>query len=82
MLVLSRKINESILIHEDIKIKILEVKGEKVKLGIIAPKNLTILRDELYHKVSHQNKKAAHINQQGLKDLFVSKSDNESNLMR
>ncbi len=70
MLVLTRKINESIIIEEDIKIKILEVKGEKVKIGIIAPKHLTILRDELYQEVSQQNKKASDISDKSLKELF------------
>jgi carbon storage regulator len=72
MLVLTRKINESIIIEENIKIKILEVKGEKVKLGIIAPKNLTILRDELYQEVSNQNKQATDISEQSLKELSKS----------
>lgn len=69
MLVLTRKINESIIIADNIEIRILEVKGEKVKIGVIAPKELTVLREELYREVSEQNKQAAAVDENGLKQL-------------
>lgn len=47
MLVLSRKINESILIDNDIRVTILEVRGGMVRLGIEAPPEIGILREEL-----------------------------------
>ena len=48
MLALSRKINESIMIGNDIEVTILEIKGEQVKLGIKAPRNIQILREEIF----------------------------------
>ncbi|MFR0880897.1 MAG: carbon storage regulator CsrA [Oscillospiraceae bacterium] len=47
MLILSRKSGESLMINEEIEIKIIEVNGDKVKIGIDAPKNVKILRKEL-----------------------------------
>lgn len=47
MLVLSRKINETILIGDDVKVTLLAVDGDKIKLGIEAPKHIKIFREEL-----------------------------------
>ncbi len=47
MLVLSRKENESIVIREDIEVRILHIQGNNVKVGVIAPKNVPIYRKEL-----------------------------------
>lgn len=59
LLVLSRKKEESIMIGDDIEIKIIKIEGKAVKIGIIAPKNLRILRKELYDEVKNENIKAA-----------------------
>lgn len=58
MLVLSRKINETIKIGDDIEIRILEVKGDTVRIGIEAPKNIDILRGELIQSISDTNTEA------------------------
>ena len=58
MLVLSRKINETIQIGDDIEIRILEVKGDTVRIGIEAPKSVDILRGELVLSVSASNTEA------------------------
>jgi len=58
MLVLSRKINETIKIGDDIEIRILEVKGDTVRIGIEAPKSIDILRGELVLSVSESNTEA------------------------
>lgn len=55
MLVLSRKLDESILIGDDIKIKIISMEKGIVKLGIDAPKNITIIRQELFEDVKSSN---------------------------
>ncbi|MFO7317382.1 MAG: carbon storage regulator CsrA [Bacilli bacterium] len=62
MLVLSRKINESIIIGENIEIKVLSIDGDQVKLGIVAPKNVKVHRSEVYEAIQEQNKAALNIN--------------------
>ncbi|MEK3994150.1 carbon storage regulator CsrA [Psychrobacillus sp. FSL K6-2365] len=66
MLVLSRKINETIKIGDDIELRVLEVKGDSVRLGIDAPKSMEILRGELIITVSETNTESTELNQ----DLF------------
>lgn len=58
MLVLSRKINETIKIGNDIEIRILEIKGDTVRIGVDAPKEVDILRGELVLSVSETNTEA------------------------
>lgn len=72
MLALSRKVNESIMIGNDIEITILEVKGDQIKIGINAPKSVPIYRKELYLQILESNKEAAstEINEEALKKLF------------
>ncbi|MBI5408127.1 MAG: carbon storage regulator CsrA [Nitrospirae bacterium] len=55
MLVLTRKSNESIKLGDDITITVVEVKGNSVRLGIKAPANLRIYREELYEKIRQEN---------------------------
>jgi carbon storage regulator len=59
MLVISRKINEKIKIGDDIEIVIVSIDKNQVKIGIEAPKNLTILRSELLENIKEENLKAA-----------------------
>ncbi|HBR28766.1 MAG TPA: carbon storage regulator [Firmicutes bacterium] len=58
MLVLTRKVNESIIIGDDVKITVVEVKGEQVKLGISAPKRISVHREEVYLEIQKENRKA------------------------
>lgn len=58
MLVLTRKIGESIQIGEDIEITISSIKGDQVKIGINAPKNIEIHRKEIYIEIQKENKEA------------------------
>lgn len=58
MLVLSRKENETIKIGDDVEIRILEVKGDTVRIGIDAPKSVDILRGELILSISETNTEA------------------------
>lgn len=62
MLVLSRKVNETIKIGDDIEIRVLEVKGESVRIGIEAPKSMEILRGELILTISETNTEANKLN--------------------
>ena len=54
MLVLSRKLNESIIIDDQIKITIVEIRGDKIRLGIEAPKNVSVHRREVYDAIQRQ----------------------------
>lgn len=58
MLVLSRKSEESLIINDEIEIKVIEIVGDKVRLGVEAPKNYKILRKELLQTVQ-SNQQAA-----------------------
>lgn len=61
MLVLTRKVNESIQIGEDIEIKVLGVEGDQIKIGIAAPKSVEIHRKEIYIDIQEQNNAAANL---------------------
>jgi carbon storage regulator len=58
MLILTRKLGESVTIGDDIKITVLGVRGRQVRLGIIAPQRVTIHREEIYFKIQEENKRA------------------------
>ncbi len=68
MLILTRKLNEAIMIGEDIKITVVEIQGDKVKLGIEAPRELSVLREEIYRAVSEENRQAT-LNPRGVADI-------------
>lgn len=72
MLVLSRKKNESIMIGDDIEIVVVEIKGDQIKLGVKAPKSVTVHRAEVYEEIQLENRKAASVPKQivGLGSLF------------
>ena len=58
MLVLTRKPGQKIIIANDIEVTILETKGDAVKLGIEAPKHISIYREEIYEEVKKTNRQA------------------------
>ena len=58
MLVLSRKLNETILIGEDIRVTLLGIDGDKIKIGIDAPKTVKVFREELLEATKSTNKQA------------------------
>ncbi len=58
MLALSRKKNEAIVINNNIEVTILEVKGDQVKLGIAAPREVPVYRKEVYLQIQEANKAA------------------------
>jgi carbon storage regulator len=59
VLVLSRKLEESIMIGDEIEIKVIAVHGETVKLGITAPRTIPVHRKEVYEEIEKENLRAA-----------------------
>lgn len=71
MLALSRKKNEALVINNNIEITVLEIKGEQVKLGISAPKDVPVYRKEVYVQIQDANKEAVSVEGlEALKNLF------------
>lgn len=72
MLALSRKVNESIMLGNNIEITVLEIKGDQVKIGVNAPKSVPIYRRELYVQIQQSNREAAgeEISAQALEQLL------------
>lgn len=62
MLVLTRKKDQSIIINENIEITVLDVQGDQVRIGINAPRDISIHRKEVFAQISEENKKAASVN--------------------
>ncbi|MEK2689862.1 carbon storage regulator CsrA [Bdellovibrio sp. GT3] len=61
MLVLTRKLGESIAIDDHIKIRVVQIKGKQVRLGIEAPKDTKIHREEVYAAIQDQNVQSADV---------------------
>jgi carbon storage regulator len=61
MLVLTRKVHQSIVIGDGIEVVVLEVRGEQVRLGIRAPKDVAVHRKEIYDQILEENKGAADV---------------------
>lgn len=71
MLILTRKINESLMLDDDIEIKVLQVNGDQVKLGIEAPAAVKVYRREIYLAIREENKRAGHIELEVLQKLLL-----------
>jgi carbon storage regulator len=61
MLVLSRQRDESIMIGDDVQITIVDIRGDKVRLGIVAPTEVPVHRKEVYDAIQRENQKAASV---------------------
>lgn len=75
MLVLTRKLGESIAIDDHIKIVVVQIKGKQVRLGIKAPKETKIHREEVYKAIQDQNVEASQADPSALSDLTDSLRD-------
>ncbi len=76
MLVLTRKLGESIAIDDHIKIRVVQIKGKQVRLGIEAPKDTKIHREEVYLAIQNQNQESVGAHPESAKavaDLLKSK---------
>ncbi len=69
MLVLTRKLGESIAIGDDIKVTIIEIKGKQVRIGIEAPQQIVVHREEIHQKIQEENRMAALISPVHLKKI-------------
>lgn len=70
MLALSRKKGEALVINNNVEVTVLEVKGDQVKIGISAPKEVPIYRKEVYLQIQDSNKEAMQADLEALKKLF------------
>lgn len=71
MLALSRKKNEALVINNNVEITVLEIKGEQVKLGISAPREVPVYRKEVYVQIQDSNKEAVNVDgMEALKKLL------------
>lgn len=61
MLVLTRKVHQSIIIGDEVEVVVLEVRGEQVRLGIRAPKSVAVHRKEIYEQILEENKGASEV---------------------
>jgi carbon storage regulator len=59
MLILSRRVNERIFIGDNIVVSVVEVRGDQVKLGIEAPRDVKVFRQEVYDAIQEENRRAA-----------------------
>ncbi len=59
MLVLTRRANQSIIIGNDIVVTVLEIRGDQVRLGITAPRSVSVHREEVYAEIQRENREAA-----------------------
>ena len=59
MLVLTRRTNQSIMIGQDVTVTVLEIRGDQVRLGIRAPREVTVHREEVFAEIRRENQRAA-----------------------
>ena len=71
MLALTRKKGESLVLNNDIEVTVLEIRGDQVKLGVKAPKQVPVYRKEVYLQIQKENEAAASVeNLEALKKLL------------
>ncbi|MGC8782947.1 MAG: carbon storage regulator CsrA [Armatimonadota bacterium] len=69
MLVLTRKVNQSIVIGDEIEVVVLEVRGEQVRIGVRAPRTIAVHRKEIYEQIRQENLNAASVSTDDLASL-------------
>ncbi|MNW45192.1 hypothetical protein D3C74_224480 [compost metagenome] len=70
MLVLKRKVGETVMVGDNIQIQVLSVEGDSIKLGFVAPKEVQILRKELYQGIVEENESAGNLSGLQIIDLL------------
>jgi len=74
MLVLTRKLGETIVIGDNIVIKVVDIHGKQIRLGIEAPTEISIFRGEIYDRIKEENKAASYRNSKNLSDKSDTKT--------
>ena len=69
MLVLTRKLGESIRIGDNIIVKVVDLDSRHVKLGIDAPRTVSVNREEIYERIQNENKAASALKDQGVRNI-------------
>jgi len=69
MLVLSRQRDETIIIGDNIEITVVDIRGDKVRLGVSAPKEISVHRKEVYEAIRRENREAAQVKPEDLSAL-------------
>ncbi|MBW7996642.1 MAG: carbon storage regulator CsrA [Candidatus Glassbacteria bacterium] len=69
MLILTRKQGESVAIGDDIQITVVEIQGKQVKLGVKAPREVAVHRQEIYEKIQQENIRASQVDAFDLSEL-------------
>ena len=77
MLVLSRQRDETIMIGDNVEITVVDIRGDKVRLGITAPRQIQVHRKEVYEAIKRENQQAAKLKPQDVSDLAEGDADNK-----
>ncbi len=75
MLVLSRQRDETIMIGDDVEITVVDIRGDKVRLGITAPRHIQVHRKEVYDAIKRENEKAARMRKEDMTDVSEQQAD-------
>ncbi len=73
VLVLTRKKDQTIMLNDDIEITVLDIQGDQVRIGINAPRNVSIHRKEVFLEIQQENRKASQVGDISINDLLKGK---------
>lgn len=82
MLVLSRQRDETIMIGDDVEVTVVDIRGDKVRLGITAPREIQVHRKEVYDAIKRENQRAADLKPKDIADVVEGDKDEEQNRRR
>jgi len=84
MLVLSRQRDETIMIGDDVEITVVDIRGDKVRLGITAPREIQVHRKEVYDAIKRENQRAAGLSPDEIADVTdtIEKNKDKGNNQR
>jgi carbon storage regulator len=60
VLILTRRIGETVMIGDEVTVTVLRVKGNQVRLGVNAPKTISVQREEIFHRIKHEGSETPH----------------------